>query len=74
MDQTRIRRALDELIYLTPLKERGAKGTEEKISEQGGIGVCHPWDRNDLSQRLRSFKVCKNVQRAVLMRAMALTD
>jgi len=59
IDQARIRKALDELLYLAPLKEEantdGELGAAPTTEVAGG--GCQPWDRHGLERRLQSFKV-----------------
>ena len=54
-----MRKALDELLYLAPLKEKGRTDAALSLAleNEGASSGCHPWDRSDLCKRLRSFKV-----------------
>ena len=61
---TRIRKALQDLVYLPSLKDSSAPKLESAqpvepicadTPEKKG-GICRPWDRTDLRVRLQTYK------------------
>lgn len=66
MNQDRLRKALLDLVYLPSLRETAAAQPSEAqpgyeqlsaVKASKDAKACRPWHRQDLYERLRTFKV-----------------